>query len=53
MVQNRNKNDQIVIIQNWLKKVKFYKNIKEVKKKKNNNSLKKVRVKILIENLQI
>ncbi len=51
MVQNRNKNDQIVIIQNWLKKVKFYKNIKEVKKKKNSNNLKKVQVKTLIKTL--
>ncbi len=40
--KNQNKNDDITIIQNWLKKVKSYKNIKEIKKKKSNNSLKKI-----------
>ncbi len=38
-------------MQNWLKKVKFYKNIKKVKNKKSSNNLKKIQVKILIENL--
>ncbi len=32
-----------------MKKVKSYKNVKKIKKKKNNNSLKKIRVKILTE----
>ena len=50
--RNHNKNDDTTTIQNQLKKVKFYKNVKEVKKKKNNNSLKKVRVKILAENVR-
>ncbi len=36
-----------------MKKVKSYKNIKEVKKKKNSNSLKKIRVKTPIEILGI
>ncbi len=36
-----------------MKKVKSDKNIKEAKKKKNNNSLKKVRVKTPVENSQI
>ncbi len=49
----KNKNDKTIIIQNWLKKVKSYKNVKEAKKKKNNNNLKKMRVKILVENLYI
>ncbi len=40
-------------MQNWLKKVKSYKNIKETKKKKNNNNLKKIRVKIPTKNLYI
>ncbi len=31
--------------------IKFYKNIKNTKKKKNNNSLKKIRIKTSIENL--
>ena len=35
-----------------MKKVKSYKNIKEAKKKKSNNSLKKIQVKTLIETLQ-
>ncbi len=46
--RNRNKNDEVIIIQNWLKKVKSYKNVKKVKKKKNNN-LKKIRIKIPIK----
>ena len=32
-----------------MKKIKFYKNIKEAKKKKNNNSLKKIQIKTSIE----
>jgi len=36
-----------------LKKVKSYKNIKKAKKKKNSNSLKKIRVKTLTETLWI
>jgi len=35
-----------------LKKVKSYKNIKEIKKKKNNNSLKKIRIKTFVENVR-
>ncbi len=47
--RNRNKNDEAATTQNWLKKVKSYKNIKEAKKKKSSNSLKKVRVKTPVE----
>ena len=36
-----------------MKKVKSYKNIKKAKKKKNSNSLKKIRVKTLTETLWI
>ncbi len=36
-----------------MKKVKSYKNIKETKKKKSNNNLKKIRIKTLVETLQI
>ena len=36
-------------MQNQLKKVKFYKNIKKVKRKNNNNNLKKVQVKTLVK----
>ncbi len=36
-----------------MKKVKSYKNIKEIKKKKSNNNLKKIRVKTLVETLRI
>ncbi len=50
--KNRNKNDDITPIQNWVKKIKLYKKIKKIQKK-NNNNLKKVRVKIFIENLQL
>ncbi len=36
-----------------MKKVKSYKNIKEIKKKKSNNNLKKIQVKIPVKNLWI
>ncbi len=51
--KNKNKDDRTIIIQNWLKKIKSYKNIKKTKKKKSSNNLEKVRIKILVENLRI
>ncbi len=36
-----------------MKKIKSYKNIKETKKKKSNNNLKKIRVKTLVKILRI